>query len=258
MDFLTLPLQPILVFLVVLARVGGMVTFSPFWGHQSVNARVRAFLAMAVALVLTPAVSSRLPLLPDEPLRLSLILGSELVVGFLIGFCGKLVFSALDAAASALGFQMGLSLASTIDPATQAQTAALGILAQMFGLMVMLAADGHHWVLEVTVRSYSLVGAGGFRVTPAMADAVLRLSADALAAGVALAAPAIIVLLSVEILLAVAGRVAQRLEILLLSFPIKLAAGLWLLGSSIYFMPAAVRTSFSNLQATVMKVLGAM
>jgi flagellar biosynthetic protein FliR len=195
---------------------------------------------------------------PTEVLSLTLLLGGELVIGFILGFAGRLVFSALELAASLLGFQMGLSLASTIDPATQAQTAALGILAQMLGLMVMLAADGHHWMLEITVRSFQFVSPGGFGMNGTVAELLLRLSADAFAVGVALAAPAIIVLLSVESLLAIAGRVAPKLEVLLLGFPLKIGVGLWLLGASVFFLPSAIRTAFTTLRHTVERMLGAM
>ncbi len=253
-----IPLRPVLIFVVVLARVGGVVTFAPFWSHKAVSVRVRSLLAMALALIVTPVVAPRLATPPTELISLTILLAGELVIGFILGFAGRLVFSALEMAAQALGFQMGLSLASTIDPATQAQTAALGMLAQMFGLMVLLAADGHHWMLEVAVRSFQFVSSGGFRMTGTLAEIMLRLSADAIAAGVALAAPAVIVLLAVECMLAFAGRAAQRLEILILGFPIKIAAGLWLTGASLYFMPSAVRATFSTLRTAAIRALGAM
>lgn len=258
MEPITIPLRPVLIFAVVLARVGGVVTFAPFWNHKSVNVRVRAVLAMMIALIVSPVVGAQMPTPPTEVLSLVLVLGGELIIGFILGFAGRLVFSALETAASLLGFQMGLSLASTIDPATQAQTAALGILAQMLGLMVLLSTNGHHWMLEIAIQSYQFVMPGGFHLTGALAEIMLRLSADALAVGVALAAPATIVLLSIECLLAVAARVAPRLEVLILSFPLKITTGLWLLGASIYFMPGAIRTAFTTLRHAITRMLGAM
>jgi flagellar biosynthetic protein FliR len=254
MEPIIIPLRPVLLFAVVLARVGGLVTFAPFWGHQAVNARVRATLALALALVLTPALSARLAAPPADLIGLATVIVTELAVGCLIGFIGKMIFSALEVAAQVTGFQMGLSLAATIDPATQAQTAALGTIAQMFGLMVLLAADGHHWLLAATVRSYHFIGAGAFALKPPLAEVVLRLSADLLSAGVALAAPAIIVLVSVEFILAIAGRAAPQLQIMILGFPIKIAVGLWLLGASLFFLPGAVRTIFSTLSTAIKQV----
>ena len=243
MEQIVIPLRPVLVFVVVLARVGGLVTFAPFWSHRAAPPRVRATLALALALVVTPAVAGQIPTPPTNVLGLSLVIAGELLTGCALGFVGRLVFGALEHAAQLLGTLMGFTLASTIDPATRAQTAALGTIAQMLGLLVLLAADGHHWLLAATVKSYHASAPGEFAVSPALAELFIRLSADALSTGVALAAPAIIVLLAVELALAVAGRAAPQLQIMVLGFPIKIAVGLWLIGASLYFMPGAVRTA---------------
>src|SRR5438034_3812262 len=143
MEPIVIPLKPVLIFIVVLARTGGLVTFAPLWGHQTVPKQVRVVLAMALALVLTPALINRLPEPPSELLALAPILMVELLIGFAFGFVGRIVFSGLELAAQVIGFQMGFSLNATINPDTKAQTAALGIVAQMLGLVIFMSADGH-------------------------------------------------------------------------------------------------------------------
>jgi flagellar biosynthetic protein FliR len=258
MDSIVIPLRPILIFVVVLARVGGLVTFAPFWGNRIAPPRVRALLAMAMALVLTPSVERHLATPPADALGLGMVILGELVIGCSFGFAGRLVFSALDMAAHVLGFQLGLSLAGTIDPSTQAQTTALGTIAQMFGLMALLLSDGHHWLLSAAIGSYGSVAPGSFAVTRELALLMLRLSADALAVGVALAAPAIVVLLAVEVTLAIVGRAAPQLQVMILSFPIKFAAGLWLIGAVLYVLPGAARGALSAIRGALGRVLGAL
>ncbi|MEJ7708500.1 MAG: flagellar biosynthetic protein FliR [Pyrinomonadaceae bacterium] len=247
-----------LIFMIVLARMGGLVTFAPFWSHRLTPTRVRAVLAMGLALVLTPVVAPRLATPPTEFFSLALIIVGELLIGMAIGLVGRLVFSALDTAAHVLGFQMGFSLASTIDPATRAQTAALGVIAQMLGLVVLLGADGHRWLLAATVKSFQIVAPGNFSASAELIDLFIRLSANAIATGVALTAPAIVVLLSVELALAVMGRAAPQLQIMVLGFPIKIAVGLWLLGASLYFMPAALRSSLEVIRTALNQALAVM
>lgn len=258
MELFTVPLRPVLLFVVVLARVGGLVTFAPFWSHNAVTGRVRALIAAALALVLTPTVAPHLNTPPINLVELALVIAGELLIGCAFGLVAKLVFSALEVAAQVLGFQLGLSLAAAIDPATRAQTVALGTIAQMLGLMVLLAADGHHWLLRATVQSYATVAPGGFSASPRLAEVLLRLSANALAVGVALAAPAIVVLLAVEVLLGVMGRAAPRLELMVMSFPIKIAVGLWLIGSALYFLPGAIRGALDALRQGIIAALRAM
>ncbi|MGH9944868.1 MAG: flagellar biosynthetic protein FliR [Pyrinomonadaceae bacterium] len=258
MDSLVIPLRPALVFAVVLARVGGLVTFAPFWSHRAASPRVRVVLAFALSLALLPAVQDSIPTPPLNVVGLALVLAGELLIGLALGFVGRLVFSALETAAFVLGAQIGFALAATIDPSTRAQTTALGTIAQMLGLALLLSMDGHHWLLAATVKSFQTTAPGAFAVTPQLAELVLKLSAQALAVGVALAAPAIIVLLVVELALAIAGRAAPQLQIMVLGFPIKIAAGLWLTGASLYFLPGAVRATLSTLRDALAQALAAM
>lgn len=255
---LEIPLHPLLVFIVVLARVGGMVTFAPFWAHKAISVQVRIVLAMILSLALTPILASRLPTPPSDLLQLAPIIVLELLVGFAFGFVGRLVFSALELAAQIIGFQMGFSLAGTIDPATQAQTAALGVIAQMLGLVVLMAGDGHHWFLLATMRSFQEIPAGGAHITADVAQLFLRLSADAFAVGVSLAAPAIVMLLAVELALAVAGRAIPQIQVMMLGFPIKIFAGLWLIGGSLYLMPAAIRATLAPIQHSLNRLMAVL
>ena len=258
MEPVLIPLKPVLIFVVVLARVGGLVTFAPFWSHKAATVQIRIVLALALALVLTPALVDKLPMPPQAPMALAPIILLELLIGFAFGFVGRVIFSALELAAQVIGYQMGFSLAGAIDPSTQAQTAALGIIAQMLGLVIFMGTNGHHWFLQTTMQSFNTVGIGSTHISADLAQLLIRLSADALAVGIALAAPAIIVLLAVEFALALAGRAMPQIQVMILGFPIKIAAGLWLIGASLYFMPAGIRAALNAIQRGLAQTLAGL
>lgn len=252
------PLHPLLVFLVVLARVGGMVTFAPFWSNKSANAKVRVVLAGVLAIALTPIVMSRIETPPAEISSLAPIILGELAIGLILGFVGKVVFSSFELAAHLLASQMGFSLAGTIDPSTQAHTTAFGTIAQMIGLMILLAVEGHHWFLAATVKSFTTTLPGTFVFSGELLDLILCLSANALVVGVTLAAPAIIVLLAVEFALEIFGRTAPQFQVFILGFPLKIAVGLWLIGASLYFLPSAFRRVIGAIYQGLIDVMAVM
>ncbi len=258
MENFVLPLNPILVFLVVLARVGGLVTFAPFWSHKGATMKIRVTLAFMLALTLTPVLMNRLAPPPAEIGPFTLVLLGEILIGMVLGYVGRVVFSAFELAAHVVSSQMGFSLAGTIDPSTQAQTAAFGMIAQMMALMVLLSIDGHHWFLMATIKSFSTTPPGAFVFSPQLLDLILRLSGNALTVGVTLAAPAIIVLLSVELALEFLGRTAPQLQVFFLGFPLKIGVGLWLLGTSVYLMPSAFRGIMGTLYHNLNQALGVM
>lgn len=258
METFEVPLKPFLVFLVVLARVGGMVTFAPFWANRVTSPKIKVVLAFVMALALTPIVMTRIQTPPSDQGQLVIVLIGEVLIGLVFGFVGRLIFSGLEMAAYLISSQMGFSLAGTIDPSTQAQTTAFGIIGQMLGLAVLLAADGHHWFLTATVRSFSFTAPGTFHVSPDLLDLVLRLSANALVVGVTLAAPALIVLLAVEFALEFFGRTAPQFQVFILGFPIKIAVGFGVLGATMYFIPGAMRDVLGGIYEALSRAIGAM
>lgn len=258
MDQFVVPLRLVLLFVVVLARIGGLMTFAPFWGNAAVTTRVRVVLALVLALAITPSVAPGIQTPPVNTLALAFVIVGEVLTGCALGLVGRLVFNSVEIAGQVLGYQLGFSLASTIDPETRVHTAALATIAQMTGLAVLLATDGHHWFLAAMVKSFYTNAPGTFTASPALAELLVRTSANMLATGVALAAPAIVVLLAAEFVIALAGRAVPQLQVMLLSFPVKIAVGLWLTGAALYFVPGALRTTFSAMKAGLSHTLGAL
>lgn len=258
METFEVPLTPFLVFLIVLARVGGLVTFAPFWSHKSTAVKIRVVLAFVLTLALTPIVYSKIEPPPSEIYQFSLLMLGELTIGLILGFTGKIIFSGFEYASYFLGSQMGFSLAGTIDPSTQAQTTVFGIMAQMLGLIVLLGVDGHHWFLAAAVKSFSTTPPGHFAFSGELVDFFIRLSGNAIVVGVTLAAPAIIVLLAIEFALEFFGRTAPQFQVFVLGFPIKIAVGLWVIGASIYFIPNAFRDVLGKIYFALIKILGAL
>lgn len=258
MENFNLPLHPVLVFIVVLARIGGLVTFAPFWSHNAASPKVRIVLAFVLALLLTPIISDKIATPPSETMALAAIIILEIIIGLLMGFVGKLVFGAFEFAAHLVSSQMGFSLAGMIDPSTQAHTTAFGTIAQMIALMVLLGVDGHYWFLGAAVKSFSSVAPGEFAMNGQILDILLKLSASSLTVGVTLAAPAIIILLAVEFALEFFGKTAPQFQIFILGFPIKIGVGLWLIGGSLYFIPNSMREVLSSIYQGLGQILGVM
>lgn len=258
MEPFEIPLKPFLIFLVVLARVGGLVTFAPFFSHRITLSKVRVVIAVVLALVLTPALIEKIAPPPAELLPLALILAGEVIIGMVIGFIGRLVFLTFEMASYFVSSQMGFSLAGTFDPSTQAQTTAFGIVAQMLGLVILLQIDGHHWFLTATINSFATTAPGELILKPELLEILLRFGADALTVGLTIAAPAIIVLLSVEFGLEFFGRTAPQFQVFILGFPIKIAVGLWIIGASLYFIPNAFRSVLGSIYHGLIRALGAM
>jgi flagellar biosynthetic protein FliR len=102
--------------------------------------------------------------------------------------------------------------------------------------MVFFALGLHREVIRTLAYSLEAHPAGVWIERPA-AEAVLRLGGDMLALAVRLALPAIALLVLADIALGLLARLNSQLQLLSLSFPIKMTAALVLLGWLAVLLP---------------------
>ena len=190
----------------VFARCGGMLAVLP-------PLNVRGFpvlLRLGIAALLTLALAPMAPVGPVEaapaPGMYLALLVREAAVGALAGFAGALVFA---------GFMIAGQLLDALLQAGEQQTRAAGHgpvtgLTYLLAATLLVAADGHHWLLAALVE--------GMRVLPPGSGwALLEVAAGARSAGVtlwtgvAIAAPALAAIYAAELAISAFGRLAPGL-----------------------------------------------
>lgn len=77
-----------------------------------------------------------------------LLILKEAMTGLLIGLAAFIVLSAIQIAGGFIDFQMGFAIANVIDPQTGAQSPLMGQYLYMFSLLMLLALNGHHLLLD--------------------------------------------------------------------------------------------------------------
>lgn len=210
----------------VLVRVSGILFFVPILGAELLPPRIRMFLAGMLAFVLMPYVPP-LAAPPQDVARLAVVAARELAAGVGLGIAARTIFAGVEGAAGIVAGQSGFALASMIDPTSGDQGLAPALFQNLLSMALFLAADLHHLFIRAIVASYELLPPaaalpdfGGLdRITSLVG---LRLFAVA----VELAAPALVVTLAVDLVMAVVGRAMPQAPILLVGYPFKMAAGL--------------------------------
>lgn len=234
---LTLALPTLYGFLLVLTRVGGALVFVPLPGIKSGPEPARVALALGFAVALFPA-------WPAVSLsgfgfgQLGLWLVAEAAFGITVGVAVSFLTEGLLVACQVIGLQAGYSYASTIDPATQADSNVLQVFAQLMASLLFFALGVDRQIIRVFVKSLEVYPPGGFVAQLSSAEAVLRLGADMFSTGLRLAMPVLALLVLVDIALALLGRIHAQLQLLTLAFPVKMLAALALLTAvSVVFLP---------------------
>lgn len=223
--------------LLVFARLGAAVMLVPGLGEHYVLPRMRLLLALALSLLVTPAVAATMPELPREPLALAGLVAPEVLVGLLLGFVARLALMAIHAGGSLIAMQSGLSAAAMFDPGEASQGTIPGIFLAAAALTLLFAADFHHLLLRAIAASYATFPLGGTVDMAAASGLLVRLSADALATGARIAAPTILAGFMVNLGLGAIGRMVPSFPIFFLALPVQLLLALLVLELS---LPAAM------------------
>ena len=140
----------------VLLRTTGLVMFCPVLGSELLLPRIRASLALALAVVLLPIVAAPVQA-PVTPTAWVVAGFRELAIGFVIGMAARALFAGVEGAATVVAGQSGFSLAAMVDPLTGDPSGATVLFQSLLATALFLAADLHHVFLRALVDSYAWI-----------------------------------------------------------------------------------------------------
>jgi len=206
-------------------RCGAALMAAPMIGGMAVPAPLRILLS----LVLGYFVMSWVPINPaPEMMSIAAILAvlHEVAIGLMLGFVLQIAFTVPLIAAEQIAGTMGLAIATSIDPASGAQSGALGTF---FGLVLSLlffATGAHLLWFELLIESYRLLPAGDVAFGAWRAQSVALFMGYGLAAAAAIALPVVLVLLLVQVVTGLIARSAPSLNLFALGLPAGVLAGI--------------------------------
>jgi len=228
MELQNIPVDRFQAFLVCAARVGSMTGSLPIFGGGQVPMKVRTALALAFSLVLFPVVEPLLPRLDFSPLSLGLLMANETILGLMVGFAGRLVFTAVEFGGAVIGYQMGFAAANVFDPQSQHQTSLISEFQNVLAILIFLSLDIHHLFLRAIIASYEALPPGLLDFSGGAVPFLLQLAGNIFVLGVKFSAPVLAVLLLSGLVLGILSRVFPQLNVFMLSFPLNI--GLAFLG----------------------------
>ena len=165
-------------FFLVFLRTGAFLMALPLVNSPSVPVFFRIGLTFVASLLLFPVLNpGPLPFLADA-FSLAVAAAGEILLGVLAGMSIRLVFDGVQLAGQLMGYQMGISIAEVLDPATEDQVALLSQFISLMATLIFLIINGHHAFIRILVQSYELVPPLGFHVNGPVLEGLVRLTAE--------------------------------------------------------------------------------
>ncbi|MHB8090657.1 MAG: flagellar biosynthetic protein FliR [Syntrophales bacterium] len=218
-------------FIFVLIRVSSILMMVPVFGDSRIPASVKWGLSLLISLMLFPVVRAGFSEAGNftNLLFISGIAG-EMLIGVTIGFAARLVFAGIQIAGEILGFQMGFSFASVVDPLTNIQVTVISEFQYLLGMLLFMSVNAHHIFISAIADSYLLFPPLGVHFTGAFFQGLLILFREIFVIAIKISAPVMAVLLFSNIAMGMVARTVPQMNVFAINFPLQIGIGLMFIG----------------------------
>ncbi len=217
-------------FALVLSRTGMAVMLMPGLGEAEPPPIVRAGLALAIAVLLVPAVAPLVPAMPEVGFSGMGMIAAELLVGGMLGWLARLPAMALGMAGAIISYMLGLSSVVQQDPALGGQSAAMSRLFGLAAPVLILSAGLYALPLTALAGSYQLVPPGSLLPAGPLAESVTSAVVAGFGLAIRLSAPFLLAGIVFQAALGLLARLAPQLQVYTAAVPGQILGGLVLLG----------------------------
>jgi flagellar biosynthetic protein FliR len=219
--------QQLLVFFLILARIAGIFIQAPVFNSRSFPFYAKTAVAIWISLLLWFVVPIY-QTLPDTPLAFILAAAFEVAIGFTIGFICNMIFLSIQAAGEIMDLQMGLSVATALDPIFGAVISVIGRFSFFIALIMFISVDGHHLILSAFNQSFTALPVGKFAnfSSPYLVQQIIFLGSALWKTAIMLAAPAVLLIFISDFTFGIVSRVAPQVNVFMLGFQVKPTLGL--------------------------------
>jgi flagellar biosynthetic protein FliR len=238
-------------FVLLLGRIGAALTLLPGLGEATPPAMLRAGLAMAIAVLLLPAIAPLVPAVPGSVPVAAGMVAAEVVTGLWLGWLARLIVLALPMAGQLIAFMLGVSNVLVNDTELSAQGSALQQLFSLLAPVAVLASGLYALPLAALAGSYQLIGPGALLPEGEGTALATRAVGDSFALALKLAAPFVLIAVVWHVAVGLLARLVPRVPMYFVALPGQILGGLVLLamlgGAILVTWQDAVATSFGHL-----------
>ncbi len=243
----------------VLSRVAPLVAVAPFGAIVRLPSVAQPALIVAIsAWVLFSLPASELR--HTGALTWGTLFGAmaaNAAVGFAFALTARLLFSAFEVTGGYLDVVFGFSLSATLAP-SGADTTLTQQLLTLFGTFVFLRLGGLTDMIGALAASFHRLPAfAPIQLGPAVSATLLGAFTTALGVGMAVAAPLILAMAVVNILMGALGRLIPQINLLAFDFPLLMTGGLILFTLSLPVWLSAAQVLLSDLGSAISTLVGA-
>ena len=245
-------------FLLVLVRVSCFVFIAPFFSMSNTPKRLRAGLSVFIAMLLYQA-------MPHDPLNYNTLLGyliivmKEAVTGLLVGFGANICGTVVAFAGHIADMEMGLSMASLLDPATKETSTISGIYYNYMVMLLLLISGMHRYLIKAFAETYELIPVNGAILdSDKLMSSMASFMSDYIVIGFRICLPIFAAMIILNAVLGVLAKVSPQLNMFAVGIQMKVLVGLSVMFLSTVMLPDAATFIYEQMKRMVVSFVEAM
>lgn len=238
-------------FMLIFCRVSCLIYIAPFFGMNNTPKRIKIGLSLVVSFLLYEV----LPITPipeySTVTGYAVLVIKEVVTGLLLGYGCQICTTIVGFAGRIIDMEIGLSMASLMDPTTKENMSITGILYQYATMLLLIVTGMYQYILKALVESFTLIPvAGAVFEADRLFSVMMKFLADYILIGFRICLPVFAVMLLLNAILGMLAKVAPQMNMFAVGLQMKVLVGL-----AVIFLMTGMLPGLSDMIFTEMKTM---
>lgn len=218
-------LQNLEQFLLIFVRVASLIYAAPLFSQNSVPRKTKAGLSLFVAIILFQVIPKD-TLAYSTVIEYAVLVIRESIAGLILGLGTNICYSIIAFAGRIIDTEIGLSMVSMFDPASNTQVSATGIFYNYIFLLMFVVCDMHQYIIRALCDTYKLIPLGQVKFNmDLLYTSVIQYMGDYMVIGFRIVLPIFAVTLVTNVILGVLAKVAPQMNMFSVGLQIKIIMG---------------------------------
>lgn len=239
------------IYLLIVVRIMTFIYICPFFGGNQTPNLVKIGYGLLLSILLYGAV----PFYPPQyntVMGYTVIVLKEVMVGLLIGFSVTLCQQIAAFAGTVVDMQIGLSMVSIMDPATNQQVTITGALYSQYLTVALIITGMYQYILRALVDSFTLVPINGAVINADKLLLVLiNFMRDYIVIGFRICLPIFVITFITNVVLGILAKVSPQMNMFSVGIQIKIIVGLVIMFITVTMLSDAANFIYINMKEMI-------
>lgn len=225
-------------FLLILVRILSFVYIIPFFSFGNVPARFRLGLSVVLSVLLYGVLNPHDTIVYSSVMEYALIVMKEAMTGIVIGLGVGLCTAIISITGAVADMEVGFSMVTVMDPATNEQTTITGTLYEYLIIIILIMSGMYEYIIRALAESYTLIPVNGAVFSQdKLLNAAISFMGQYLSVGFQICLPVFAAILLLDVVLGIMAKVSPQMNMFAVGLQLKILAGLLIIMITINLLP---------------------